>query len=260
MANNAKLRFLFLITALAIAGVAFIRPIPQSEAYHHFADGRTFWGIPNFFNVISNLPFVVIGAAGLFIVGRADKKTRPMYVVLFAGVLLTGLGSAYYHWHPDDDTLVWDRIPMTLVFMSLLSATVSELITQRAGRLLLTPLLLIGVGSVMWWHFTQSQSRGDLRWYGLVQFYPVVIIPLLLWFFYDPRYKPAILSLGWVVIWYVVAKVAEAMDGNIYQTIGVSGHTIKHLAAAVSTVYLVQMFRRKYPSRPKAALKRKTIC
>jgi hypothetical protein len=247
MANTAKLRLLFLITALAIAGVALIRPIPQSEAYHHFADGRTFWGIPNFFNVISNLPFVVIGAVGLSTARMADKKTRPMYVVLFAGVLLTGLGSAYYHLHPDDDTLVWHRIPMTLVFMSLLSATVSELVNQEAGRLLLIPLLLIGVGSVLWWHFTQSQGRGDLRWYGLVQFYPVIAIPILLALFYDSRYKPAILSLGWVVVWYVVAKIAEAMDANIYKTVGISGHTLKHLAAAVATCYLVQMFSRKHP-------------
>ena len=251
MSKTAKLGFLFLVTTLAIAGVALIRPIPQSENYHHFADGRTIWGIPNFFNVVSNLPFLAIGGVGLCIVRRAEKKMRPMYVTLFGGIILTGLGSAYYHWNPGDDTLVWDRIPMTLVFMSLLSATVSEVINQRAGRLLLTPLLLIGLGSVIWWHFTQSQGNGDLRWYGLVQFYPLIVIPLLLWLFYEPSHKPAIHSLGWVVIWYVVAKVAEVMDGNIYRAIAISGHTIKHLAAAVSTIFLVQIFARKYPMRSK---------
>ena len=259
MAKTAKLRWLLVITTAAIAGVALMRPTPQSEAYHHFADGRTIGGIPNFFNVISNLPFVVVGGAGLSVVGRANKRIRLMYIVLFAGVLLTGLGSAYYHWHPHDDTLVWDRIPMTLVFMSLFSATLAELVELRAGRLLLIPLLLIGVGSVIWWHFTESRGHGDLRWYGLVQFYPVLVIPILLWLFYDPRYKPAIQSLGWVVVWYLLAKGAEAMDASIYKTIGVSGHTIKHLAAAVATTYLVQMFLRKYPARPKAALKRTTI-
>jgi hypothetical protein len=81
-----------------------------------------------------------------------------------------------------------------------------------------------------------------------VQFYPVLFIPLLLWLFYNPAYRGAILSLVGVVVWYVIAKGMEVLDKQLYEAIGVSGHTLKHLAAAVSTVYLVQMFRRKYPA------------
>lgn len=188
------------------------------------------------------------GCVGLAFVRKA-KVAAPaawMYGVLFMGVLLTGFGSAYYHWHPDNNRLVWDRIPMTIVFMSLLSATVAELVDRRLGMGLLFPLVALGAGSVLYWHWSELQGRGDLRLYGRVQFYPVLFIPLLLWLFYDPVYRPAILSLVWVVIWYVVAKGAEALDRPIYEAIGVSGHTLKHLAAAVSTAYLVQMFWRKY--------------
>ena len=93
------------------------------------------------------------------------------------------------------------------------------------------------------------QGRGDLRWYGLVQFYPMVIIPLLLSLYWSPTHKGAIRSLAWVVVWYVVAKVLEAEDRPIDAAIGVSGHTLKHLAAAVSTGYFVQLFGRRYARR-----------
>lgn len=235
------------LSMVAVGVLFMLAPVPQALSYHVFADQRSLWGIPNFGNVVSNVPFLFVGAAGLKAIGKAkvSGSVALMYGVLFAGVLLTGFGSAYYHWHPDNDTLIWDRIPMTLVFMSLLAATVAELVDRRAGLVLLGPLLVLGVGSVLWWHYTELQGHGDLRFYGLVQFYPVLFIPVLLWLFYDPAHRPAILSLAWVVIWYGVAKVAEVLDRPIYEAVGISGHTVKHLAAAVSTGYLVQMFRRK---------------
>jgi hypothetical protein len=254
MQAKAKLWLLLGLTVLAAGIVLCLRPIAQVPGYHDFADRRTVWGIPNCWNVLSNLPFVAIGIVGLATVwaARVAGLVRWMYRVLFMGVLLTGFGSAFYHWHPDNDTLVWDRIPMTLVFMSLLAATVAELVSTRLGLGLFVPLLVLGVGSVLYWHWTELRGHGDLRLYGLVQFFPVLVIPVLMCLFYNPAYRPAILSLVWVVVWYVVAKVAEVLDRPIYEVIGVSGHTIKHLAAAVSTGYLVQMFRRKYPVKPVA--------
>lgn len=248
MQIKAKCLLLLGLTVVATSVVFCLRPIAQEAGYHDFADRRMFWGIPNCWNVLSNFPFVVVGVVGLVAVwkARVPMPVGLMYGVLFTGVLLTGLGSAYYHWHPDNDRLVWDRIPMTIVFMSLLAATVAELVSRRLGLGLFVPLLVLGIGSVLWWHWTELQGRGDLRLYGLVQFYPVVFIPLLLWLFYNPVYRPAIWSLVWVVVWYVLAKAAEALDRPIFEAVGVSGHTIKHLAAAVSTAYLVQMFRRKY--------------
>jgi hypothetical protein len=250
MQVKAKFWLLLGLTVVMVAVAFLMAPVPQVPGYHRFADGRTLWGIPNCWNVLSNLPFVVVGVVGLVAVLKAGASASLawIYGVLFLGILLTGFGSAYYHWHPDNDTLVWDRIPMTLVFMSLLAATVAELVRRRLGLWLFVPLLLVGIGSVLYWHWTELRGHGDLRLYGLVQFYSVLFIPLLLWLFYDPTCRPAIQSLVWVVVWYVVAKVVEALDRPIYSAIGVSGHTLKHLAAAVSTGYLVQMFKRKLQS------------
>jgi hypothetical protein len=248
MKRGWKIWLLLGLTVMIAAVVLRLPRIGQTSGYHDFADHRMLWGIQNCWNVLSNLPFLVVGVVGLLTVWKA-RVAAPvawMYGVLFMGVLLTGFGSAYYHWHPDNDTLVWDRFPMTLVFMSLLAATVAELVSRRLGTVLFVPLLVTGIGSVLWWHYTEVRGQGDLRLYGLVQFYPVLFIPLLLWLFYDPAYRPAIRSLAWVVVWYVVAKAVEALDKPIYGAIGVSGHTLKHLAAAVSTGYLVQMFGRKY--------------
>lgn len=248
MSIALKFGILALLTGAAIIGIFAFQPIAQPVSYHRFADTRTFCRIPNFGNVVSNLPFILIGIIGLTTMGKRALSfgILAMYGVLFIGVILTGLGSAYYHCNPNNDTLVWDRIPMTIVFMSLLSAVVAELISGRLGFVLLIPLVGIGVGSVIWWHYTETMGQGDLRLYFLVQFYPMLVIPLLMWLFYKPDFGPVIRCLVWVVIWYVVAKVFEQLDYPIYRVIGISGHTLKHLAAALSTWYFLIIFRLRH--------------
>jgi len=184
-------------------------------------------------------------AAVVFVHKETAVSAYPQQIGPLPGYI-TGFGSAYYHWHPDNDRLVWDRVPMTIVFMSLLAATVAELVDRRLGMGLLFPIVAVGVASVLYWHWSELHGRGDLRWYGFVQFYPMVLIPLLIWLYWSPAHKPAIRSLAWVVAWYVVAKILEVPDRQIYDLIGISGHTLKHFAAAMSTAYFVQLFGRRY--------------
>lgn len=238
---------------LTTAGVSLllifcVTPIAQAPAFHNFADTRSFLGIANAGNILSNIPFLIIGIYGLVIVSRPSPASpiRVIYATLFVGVILTGFGSAYYHWHPDNDRLVWDRIPMTIVFMSFLSATLSELVSRPIGVRLLFPLVTLGVASVLWWHYTETMGKGDLRLYFWVQFFPMLGIPLLLLLYYKPAIRRIIPSLIWIVVWYAVAKVFEQLDFQIYHTIPVSGHTLKHLAAGVSTGYFVHLYRIKY--------------
>lgn len=243
---------LLVLTVVTLITIFLLHPFSQPLSFHHFADDRSWLGIQNFGNVMSNLPFLFVGVFGLVIVLQqpVPAAIRVMYAVLFFGVVLTGLGSAYYHWNPNNNTLVWDRIPMTIVFMALLSATIAELMSKKLGVKLLFPLLVVGIGSVLWWHHTENQGRGDLRLYMWVQFYPMLALPLILYLYYDPIHKSALGSLGWIVVWYVIAKVFEQLDQPIYQVVGISGHTLKHLAAAVSTWYFVILFKRKHLSNP----------
>lgn len=250
MTSPQKLTLLAGLAILTLLGIFLVPPIPQPPAFHHFADTRAVWGIPNFTNVISNVPFVLVGLAGLVMVLRADvtRAIRFSYIVLFIGVLLTGLGSAYYHWAPDNDRLVWDRLPMTIVFMSFLSATLSELVSPKIGYPFLFPLLVIGVFSVYWWHYTELLERGDLRLYYWVQFFPMLAIILLLMLYYTPAMKPVLRAMAWIVVWYAIAKILEQLDYPILRVLGVGGHALKHLAAAASTGYFILLFRLRYIS------------
>src|ERR1041384_934003 len=167
--RSHPLMFLAGLAAVSLLGLLFVPPIPQPQDYHHFADAETLLGIPHFWNVVSNLPFVLVGAIGLWQFGR-DRAN----FVLFLGVFLTGFGSAYYHWDPNDDTLFWDRLPMALTFMAILAVAIEERVSAKAGAILLWPLLALAVFSLLLWRWTD-----DLRLYGWVQFFPCIALPLL---------------------------------------------------------------------------------
>lgn len=142
--------------------------------------------------------------------------------------------------------LFWDRLPMTIVFMSLLAITIGERISLRAGRRLLPVLLALGAGSLLYWIWGELAGAGDLRVYGLVQFFPLVAIPLMLLLF-PPRYTRAgdlLVALGW----YALAKIFEALDARVFAAGGlVSGHTLKHLASTVARYWIFRMVKRRRP-------------
>jgi hypothetical protein len=102
--DGPLLVFLGLITA-SLAALLLLPPILQTQDYHQFADACMVRGVPNFWNVISNIPFVVIGAVRV-----AHYRKTTAIVLIFFGIFLTGFGSSYYHWSPNDDTLFWDRL------------------------------------------------------------------------------------------------------------------------------------------------------
>ena len=221
--------------------ISLWHPIAQDAAYHRFADARAWLGVPNAWNVWSNLPFVIVGVAGLLWLVRHAPPHRTIWVVFFTGITLTGFGSAFYHWHPNNDTLVWDRLPMTISFMAFFAALVAERVNERAGNWLFVPLLTLGLGSVVYWHYTD-----DLRLYALVQFGPMLLTPVIL--VTRPakylRTRDVVIVLGW----YVAAKVLERADCVIYAWSGVmSGHALKHLAAAAAAVWVLRALRREIP-------------
>jgi hypothetical protein len=248
--NNAR-RFLVLgsVTAMGIVIVLLMKPIPQSQQYHLFADRRSLAGLFNFMNVVSNLPFVVTGLAGWWALRRsaAGVFMNIMYAVIFAGIFLTGIGSAWYHYAPGNNSLVYDRLPMVIVFMGFLCATIAGWINYKAGIILFLPLLVTGIASVLFWHYSERKGAGDLRFYAFVQFYPMIIIPLIYYLFASAENNRGLTLLVKVIIWYAAAKVLELLDKQIYQLTGfLSGHSLKHIAAAIATWYMVQFFVKKY--------------
>lgn len=241
------------LAALAAAGAWLVPPIPQDPAYHHLADSRAWRGIPNALNVLSNVGFLVVGALGLaFVTGAGARVFREPaerwpYAVFFGGLLLTGFGSAYYHWEPGNVRLAWDRLPLAITLMGLLVATISDRIGVKAGSWLLAPLVATAVGSVIYWYWTEQQGAGDLRLYALVQVYPIVAVPLMLWWL-APRYTRGGDLLA-AAATYAAAKVPELLDGWILSvTRVVSGHTLKHLLAALAGYWVLRMLRHRRPA------------
>ena len=257
MARPGALGLVLGTAAAAALAAALAPPIPQDPAYHRMADERALWGMPNVLNVASNAPFVVVGALGVWILlGRGagqgtvhfiGARERWPYLVFFVGLLLTGVGSAYYHLEPGDPRLLWDRLPLALTLMGLFAAMIVERISVSAGLLLLVPLVALGIGSVLQWYAGEFRGAGDLRLYALVQFYPMVAIPLMLLLF-APRYtggRGLLVALGL----YGLAKLLELLDATIYSLSGVvSGHTLKHLAAALAGYGILRMLLTRQPA------------
>jgi hypothetical protein len=248
----------FLVLAVAIGIAVLLVPrTPQPLSYHHFADQRTWLAVSNFGDVASNLLFLLAGVLGLaFFFGESSRdqflnpRERWPYVLVFVGLVLTAFGSAYYHLAPDNARLVWDRLPMTIVFMPLMAALIAERVNLKLGLWLLPVLIAIGVGSVIQWHLSEQRGAGDMRFYAAVQLY--ALLALLAALLLPPRYTRGS-DLLVVVSFYVLAKVFEAADRQIF-TLGnlLSGHTLKHLAAGAAGIWVLRMLRKRRPISPPA--------
>jgi hypothetical protein len=253
MSHRKHIIMLGAITVAAGIAVALLPRTAQPLDYHNFADQRAFLAVPNFLNVISNAPFLIAGVWGLrLVMGLRESAGRPFiapverwpYLILSVGVALTCFGSAYYHLAPGNARLVWDRLPMTLAFMSLLSAMLMERVNLRAGLFALGPLLVLGLASVVHWYASEMRGAGDLRLYFMVQFYTLLLILLILGLF-PARYtrgRDLVVATGF----YVLAKILETMDRPIFD-LGriISGHTLKHLAAALAVFWIFRMLARR---------------
>ena len=217
----------------ALAMLAF-GPIQQPAGYHDFADRRPLAGIPNAADVLSNVGFAIVGAWGMW---RLRGRRSPFRFMLVA-LVLTAIGSGYYHWMPNDARLFWDRVPITLTAAGLLAGYYAETHERERAVALTAVLAAAGVASVMWWSMTRHTGIGDLRPYLLMQGAPLVLVPLWQREARSPR--RARLAFAFAALLYVAAKGAEAGDRAIFDALGVvGGHTLKHLLATVASAIVV---------------------
>lgn len=223
--------------ALATALIAVFLAGPRLHALTNqaYADTHSFLGVPNVLNVVSNLAFLLVGVAGLALC--ADRRSpRPVasWAAFYAGLVLTSLGSTWYHLAPSDATIVWDRLGMTVAFVALSIAVLQQSTGLSLERYVLVPALCAGVASVLWWRAT-----GDLRPYAWVQAAPLacVMVSLACGWVAAPLRR----ALAWSLALYVAAKFTETFDARFFQLTGqlISGHTLKHLLAAASAAVIL---------------------
>lgn len=252
--SRAKILLIAVIVFVAFVGIFFMPAIKQDPAYHLFVDHRHLLGVDNFWNVMSNLPFITVGLSGLAltyfakrcVIGKvAEAGATYLFTVFFVGLLLTGLGSAYYHYNPTNLTLVWDRLPMTISFMAFFCMVIGYHADMRLAKLLLAPLLVAGIGSVGYWIYTEIGGDGDLRPYVLVQFLPLVLVPVLISRSAGEFLKSKTI---WAVIgYYALAKLCEHWDAEIYESfLYISGHSVKHLVAAMGAYVVYRHYKKDF--------------
>jgi hypothetical protein len=254
-ADDASDRTASVIVLMALCAAAapwlvawLLPPMAQPQAYHDFADQRTLWGIPHALNVLSNLPFIVVGLMGLQALATrvrfisTDRGARTPWVVLFFGIALTGLGSAYYHLDPNDATLVWDRLPMALGFAGLVAGTLADR-AVRLAWMLLALLVGVGAGVVIYW-----AVQGNLLPYLVMQAGFIAIALAATVMIRSPYSHAGVLYAA--VALYAAAIVSERLDHPINAVLGsvVSGHTLKHLFAAAGGYAIYRMLVMRQPA------------
>ncbi|MCJ7774729.1 MAG: hypothetical protein MUP22_16515, partial [Desulfobacterales bacterium] len=121
-------------------------------------------------------------------------------------------------------------------------ALIAEYVNLIMGKKMLYPALILGITSVIYWYFTEKISTGDLRPYAAVQYIPLALTPIIL-IMYEPKntYKRYVV---WSLAFYGLAKIVEVFDANIFALFKnvISGHTIKHLLAAIGSIFILKMF------------------
>ncbi len=238
-------RLLFLLTIIAFAVIfIFIKPIAQPLAYHSFSDTVFLFNISNFSNVISNIGFVVVGIWGVIIFSK-NNINDFFTLVISLGFILTGIGSAYYHYNPNNATLVWDRLPMTIVFTTFFAQTYSLFINKKTAKKILLICLPLGIFSVWYWHYTETLGNGDLRLYALVQYLPMLLLVIIISLHHK---KQSQLIKHYVLIgaFYFIAKIFENYDKQLHEIFKViGGHPIKHIAASIAAFFIIKLSLKK---------------
>jgi hypothetical protein len=234
---------------LLIVAVFTVAPREQPQDYHLFADTAPLGGVPNALNVLSNLAFLAAGIWGLAVVlspratiAFTEPWLRGPWTLFFAAIAATALGSTLYHWNPDDATLFWDRLPMTVAFTALATAVLAERVDSGAASRLFVPLVAAGLAAIVAWRIT-----GDLRPYIALQASAILVVLATVLFFAG---RPG--ERGWMIgllAGYGAALVFEIFDHEVKAVLGFTGgHPLKHLAAAAGTACLVAMLNRRTPA------------
>lgn len=257
MSKKTSVILLAVLTLLIFAIGLAIGPIPQPQSYHNFADQRSFLNIANAWNVLSNIPFAIAGIWGIFLLlstGKIqfmDERERWPWVGVSIGLILTAIGSGYYHLAPDDSRLVWDRLAMTVFFMSFVAALITERINIRLGLWLLPGLLLIGFYSVLHWYAGEQHEMGDLRIYLGLQIFTIAVV-LVMMTVPSPYDRSGDLAV--ILLLFGLARLFEIYDRQVAGLTEnwTSGHTLKHFAGALAGIWLIRMiWKRKIVHKSK---------
>jgi hypothetical protein len=241
-------KLLAIVLGLLIAVIAAWPYLPPSDppTYFAFADNRMLWGIPNAGDVLSNLGSLWAGMVGAFLLLRSRGSYTPLFFItatLIIAAILTSFGSAYFHWDPSPETLLWDRLPMTIKFSGIAAMILADRVHPKLGLLALIAAIPIGLFTVTGFAFNWI----TLKPYIALQFGSLMLVALMM--IVQPKGRIKNKSLWAALGFYAAAKIFEVYDVSIYQWSGfVSGHTLKHIFAAIAIWQLLRALTNALPT------------
>lgn len=239
-----------LFLTLALGVVSILAPhINQFAHYHNFADQRTWLQIPCIMDVLSNLPFFLMGICGIVVLRRSILQEhryasiRDMYLLFFYGLIMTGVCSSAYHLQANNQSLWLDRMGMSVAFAGMLGMAVANRISLRAGKAAVYTTLIVAPISLWVW-----QTTGNLAPWGVLQLGGMIIV-FTLAFLKEVHGQPR-LPLMYIILWYALAKILEIADHQVFALTGgwISGHSLKHIAASLAALPVICMLYRQRQS------------
>jgi hypothetical protein len=239
---DPKRLYLASLLVFIIAAISY-GPISQPQEYHDFADDREFLSIPNALDVMSNLVIIYPGIVGLALVHERRKNSQlsddevSIHITLFSGMILTFAGSVWFHLDPNDSTMLWDRLGMSVVIGSCISLLIHDMYDRGLAGKVHLPIVVLSLISVLWWPVFD-----DLRFYFIVKHHPFILFPILL--FYGNRIYDKVSGYYWGLSMFILATVFEFTDLQIFEITGfISGHTLKHIFAGIGLWFVMAMIR-----------------
>jgi len=239
---DSKRLYLTSLIFFIIAAISY-GPISQPQEYHDFADDREFLSIPNALDVMSNLAIVYPGILGLVLVYERRNESEisddevSIQITLFSGMILTFAGSVWFHLDPNDSTMLWDRLGMSVVIGSCISLLIHDMYDRNLAGNIHLPIVVISIISVLWWPVFD-----DLRFYFIIKHHPFILFPILLLF--GNRIYDKVSGYYWGLSMFILATIFEFTDLKIFEITGfISGHTLKHIFAGIGLWFIMAMIR-----------------
>lgn len=249
--SHSSRKFIFLFSPIAIISLILWPKLPTQDRpdYFDFVDTASLLGfIPNWQNVLSNIPFLFIGIVGIQWIRRNENSLKKNFnlagIYFSVALLLTAFGSSYFHWEPNPQTLFWDRLPMALGFGALCSLITIDRLFPNLPTSIVNIICLLSLLTVINWGY----GNHDLRLYLILQFVGgfYVLLVTVCTKSNILKNQTVFVSLGF----YILAKILEVYDKQIFHMIIVSsGHALKHLSAAISAYLILNPWNKKSRSK-----------
>lgn len=207
--------------------------------------------VQTFLNVFTSLPLSVAGAIGIRkAVERRDEAlsaTGLPFLTFCFSLILSGVGSIWYHSFPSPANLLWDRLPIALSLASLACGIANLYPGSLWGTKLLGPAVVTTVSTVVYWNVTRLRGHEDLVPYAVAQVAAAMFVCYVSFLQWPHKATSGILRFA--LLAYAAGRVLEGMQAVIYSKIGFDfAHPGKHLLMSAACFLMISALSESLPA------------